>query len=186
MTERDMDSTTADEIKRQIDELNAAVKSLELFKEAIVSTLTLARFCYASFGTFGTMAVGERVLWTVERPWLDNTPSISCIPEGVYQLAPRPFYRGNYDAIEIRDVPARTHILFHKANWPNELAGCIAPNAIIGPGDWSCPLRGYDSAAAFAHLMEWFESGGQLRLAITRPQPTTGPAPIDMPDMEAP
>lgn len=121
--------------------------------------LTLTRFCVADFGTFGKMSVDGATLWTVERPWLDNMPNVSCIPEGTYECGPRPFFRGGYDAIEIENVAGRTHILFHTANWPHEVQGCIAPNSWIGPGSNACPMRGFDSRTAFNRLMEWM--GGE-------------------------
>ena len=47
----------------------------------------LERFCYAPEATFGRLTVGEDLLcYAVERPWRDNAPRISCIPEGTYPL----------------------------------------------------------------------------------------------------
>lgn len=131
-----------------------------------MKTATLHRFCLASFGTFGTLSLGEVTVYTVERPWLDNQPFISCISAGKYSCRPRRFFRGGYDAYEVTDVPGRTHILFHKANWPHELAGCIAPNAMLGPGNMACPMRGINSAAAFEKLMEW-AGGDPFKLRIS-------------------
>ena len=37
----------------------------------------------------------EFICWTVERPWLDNQPNISCIPEDTYYM--RPWQRPNND-----------------------------------------------------------------------------------------
>ncbi len=115
-------------------------------------SLTLTRFCHADFGTFGEMVVAGKRLYTVERPWLDNRPMVSCIPPGRYQCRPRRFFRGGYDAIEVCEVPDRTHILFHRANRPHELAGCIAPTSTLGclGGEWA----GLNSGAAFDVLMQ--------------------------------
>lgn len=63
---------------------------------------------------------------TVELPWLDNAVGKSCIPEGKYKavkhVAPS---KGN--SIWLRDVPGRSEILIHTANFVRELRGCIAP-----------------------------------------------------------
>lgn len=129
--------------------------------------LTLTRFCYAPDGTFGLMPVDGVVLYTVERGWLDNAPMISCIPEGTYTCRPRYFFRKEYDAIEVCDVPGRTHILFHKANLPHQLAGCIAPASELGcfGGQWA----GLASGIAFGHLMGWLP--GEFELTIEQVKP---------------
>lgn len=107
--------------------------------------------------------VDDVLLFTVERPWLQNQPYISCIPEGKYLCYSRPYYRGGYDAIALADVPMRSHILFHKANRPVDLAGCIAPVSYLAclDGDWA----GLNSAAAFRRLMDWF-GGEEFELEI--------------------
>ena len=62
---------------------------------------------------------------TLERPWLDNQPFKSCIPEGEYvcQRVDSPKFG---DTFEITNVSGRTHILFHSANHVHQLQGCIA------------------------------------------------------------
>lgn len=98
-------------------------------------TLILERFNYAPDGTFGriTLPSGKQ-LFTCEQPWNGNATGKSCIPEGIYSMAMRDspvverssggkFTRG----WEVLDVPGRTFIMFHPANWPHELKGCIAP-----------------------------------------------------------
>ena len=117
-----------------------------------MNDLTITRFARAPFGVFGSMDVDGATLYTVEKPWLNNQPSISCIPTGIYRCKPRWYYRGGYDAIEITDVPDRTHILFHKGNRPSDFAGCIGVTSYLGclNGDWA----GLNSAAAFERLMD--------------------------------
>ena len=113
--------------------------------------IILERF-YLQAGTIGIIQLpnGTRVN-TVERPWIDNTPFVSCIPEGTYECVPRRYNRGGYPAIGINNVPGRTHILFHRANYPHQLAGCIAPNSeIVLIGDL---FRGKASRTAMSKLM---------------------------------
>jgi hypothetical protein len=100
--------------------------------------LKLTRFLYDSLGTVGRLTLPDgTTLYTVERPWLDNAPSISCIPEGLYVLRPRHFFRGGYDTFEITEVPGRTHILFHVANRPHEVEGCSGLGTT-----WGCDTGG--------------------------------------------
>jgi len=138
--------------------------------------LTLERFTYAPWATHGRMWIDGKVVYTVERPWLDNAPSISCIPDGYYTCRPRRFFRGDYQAIEILNVPGRSHILFHIANWPEELEGCIAPvSKITGRG-------GSKSRFAFNHLMRYY--GHQAFMLNIRPvMGTVYSTPRGIPDV---
>lgn len=63
-------------------------------------------------------------VFTLERPWLDNKVSISCIPEGVYVV--KRDKTGRFQWYSIQDVPGRTFIEIHPANKVNQLEGCIA------------------------------------------------------------
>jgi hypothetical protein len=107
----------------------------------------------AEFGTFGEYLLNGVRYYTVERPWLDNAPSVSCIPQGTYICKNRKFHRGGYDAIEITNVPGRSHILFHKANLPMELAGCVAPTSTLGV--YKKQWAGLNSSHAFRMLMKY-------------------------------
>lgn len=65
-------------------------------------------------------------LKTVELPWRDNERRVSCIPEGMYEVVPRFSNRHNHH-FHVLNVPNRSLILFHVANFVQELEGCIAP-----------------------------------------------------------
>jgi hypothetical protein len=114
--------------------------------------LDLTRFCYAPNATFGSMIVDGIRLFTIENPWLDNRRGVSCIPEGEYVCRPRHFHRGDYPAIEILDIPDRSHILFHKANVADDVNGCIGVGVSLGclSGKWA--VR--HSSQGFAVLMK--------------------------------
>jgi hypothetical protein len=140
--------------------------------------LTITRFCYADTGTFGMMTVSGYHLYTVEQPWNGNKQGASCIPEGDYTCKPAYYHRGGYKAIEIFGnnpewiKDGRSKILIHKANWPHQLRGCIAPVS-----DWGCVsdmVGGPDSGNAFKIVMDAFGSNDFL-LRIQR---------ISLPDME--
>lgn len=126
----------------------------------------LVRFCYSPGGTFGNLLWEGRPveIFTVERPWLNNAPRTSCIPEGIYPCHPRKFFRKGYDAIEVAEVPGRSTILFHIANVPSDVEGCIAPGLALGSlrGEWSVTA----SSRAFAVLMESW-GGKSFRLEVT-------------------
>lgn len=71
-----------------------------------------------SFNQFG---------YNIELPYLDNRRSVSCIPVGIYSF--RKIVRpDNSQAIEIMNVPNRTHILAHSGNFMRDTKGCILPN----------------------------------------------------------
>ncbi len=67
--------------------------------------------------------------FTVELPWKNNIPFVSCIPPGRYLMKLGRYNRGGYDAYEVQEVPGRTLIKLHIANLPEDVFGCI------GPGD---------------------------------------------------
>lgn len=66
---------------------------------------------------------GEYV-YSLERPWKDNKPNISCIPEGEYVVDRDT--TGRHQWYSVRNVEGRTFIEIHIANRVSELQGCIA------------------------------------------------------------
>ena len=125
--------------------------------------LTLRRYLYGESCTLGFLRAPGLFAYTIERPWLDNRPSESCIPDGLYECRPRYFHHGGYDAIEVCDVPGRSDILFHKANVSTDVRGCIAPGTTIGI--LAGQVAVLNSAGAFAALMALFQ-GKVFRLLI--------------------
>lgn len=86
------------------------------------------------FGRFGTLELDDRVFFTVEKPWLDNKPFESCIPDGDYELIPHGEYGkdghvlaivgGTVSHFEDSDFE-RYACLIHTANYPKDVVGCI-------------------------------------------------------------
>ena len=71
--------------------------------------------------------VGESIetYYTLELPWKDNQRMISCIPVGVYKI--KKHNSGKFGrCFWIKDVPGRSEILIHPANYTRQLLGCIA------------------------------------------------------------
>jgi hypothetical protein len=109
--------------------------------------LTLNRV-YDPEGTNGEIQhEGQLVCPSIELPWRDNRRSISCIPEGRYEIRKR-FTEKRGQHLLVVGVPGRSGILIHPANdAQRELLGCIAPvTTVIGPG------RGIQSRAANEQL----------------------------------
>ena len=85
----------------------------------------LERFAHTPMGVFGELTIDGVTCYTVERPWLDNKPNESCIPEGVYSLELGMYNNGGYPAYEIMNVPDRSLIKMHIANNMNDVVGCV-------------------------------------------------------------
>lgn len=66
---------------------------------------------------------------TLELPWKKNKQWISCIPKGTYPVTYRKAEESrnfDYDHFHVQNVPGRTWILIHIANFIRQLLGCIA------------------------------------------------------------
>lgn len=106
----------------------------------MTTVVTLTRYAYLPEGVFGRMVLPSgHTLFTCEQPWNGNQQRVSCIPSGQYMTAMRTspvvqrssggeFQRG----WEVLDVPNRTFIMIHPANWPHELQGCISVGKTMG------------------------------------------------------
>ncbi len=68
---------------------------------------------------------------TLERPWRNNAPEVSCIPPGSY-TARRVTSPKFGETFEVTGVPGRSHILMHKGNTPADTEGCILVGAQWG------------------------------------------------------
>ena len=106
----------------------------------------------------------ELICHTMELPWINNKTFVSCIPAGVYDIGMvvSPTHGNVY---KVKDVIGRTHILFHIANKPSQLEGCIAPCMSFGVLDdeWA----GLSSEMAFTKLMNLL-AGDKHKLEIKR------------------
>ena len=89
-----------------------------------MQTVLLERFCYHPKGTLGVIKLDSETFYSVERPWLDNAPNVSCVPEGTYKTGWRDSPKFG-ETWHIKDVPNRTYILIHAANYPTDVHGCI-------------------------------------------------------------
>ena len=66
---------------------------------------------------------------TLERPWLNNQPDISCIPLGTYPLlrVRDRITSGGMNILSTYEVqiPSRAGVLFHVGNYVRDTHGCI-------------------------------------------------------------
>lgn len=74
---------------------------------------------YLSDRTVGKMGQFK----TLERPWANNEFSISCIPEGAYEVVRDK--TGRFQYYRVQDTEPRTAIEFHGGVYPYHSEGCI-------------------------------------------------------------
>ena len=84
--------------------------------------LTLARN-YLQDKTVGVLFGDDIRFPTLERPWLNNKVSISCIPEGSYYV--KRDKTGKHQYYAVQDVDGRTNIELHSGNKAAHSEGCI-------------------------------------------------------------
>ncbi|HEG4440073.1 DUF5675 family protein [Vibrio gazogenes] len=139
-----------------------------------MKTLTLHRN-YFPHGVFSYLCDenGNAMLKAIERPWKNNAPGISCIPEGTYDLIPHNSPKfGSCYALEAPELGVtifgpslRTHILIHPANRVSELEGCIALGSDFGvvSNEWAVVSSRNAIDYFMAHL-----AGERAKLVIKR------------------
>ena len=90
-----------------------------------MKTIIIRRVVTGAHGTFGVL-IHDSIPFalSLEREWLDNQRSISCIPAGTY-ICERVNSPRHGDTFEITEVPGRSHILFHKGNIDDDSHGCV-------------------------------------------------------------
>jgi hypothetical protein len=135
--------------------------------------LDLIRTCSSDkFGTFGIIRLDQvPFALTLEPPWADNKPFVSCIPTGSY-VCRRVLSKRFGETFEVMDVPGRTRILFHKGNTAQDTEGCI----ILGRGLSGSPQSPsiYYSDIAMSNFLEHLKGEESFVLAIYAPPATTG------------
>ena len=134
-----------------------------------MTTLRLDR-SYTPKGTFGLLYLPDySLLYTVECPWKQNQPNVSCIPEGLYRLTLDTF-RDEYPNYRIMNPPPGRHsIEIHRGNKARDLKGCIAPGIKLGD-HWNIE----NSREALDLLMEKLEGQQNVQLHIRSYRPSMG------------
>lgn len=89
------------------------------------SVVTLTRTSDNGVETLGTLTANGFTCYTLERPWKNNAPNVSCIPKGTYickwTFSLR-FLRYTY---EVTKVAHRSGIRIHYGNFFSDYQGCI-------------------------------------------------------------
>ena len=103
-------------------------------------TATLTRNEYTNQGTFGVLNINDKSFFSLELPWRENKPNISCIPIGQYKASLRysPHFKKNL--YWLQKVKSRTFILIHGATFAGDetfgyqthLQGCMSIGKSIG------------------------------------------------------
>lgn len=87
--------------------------------------LKLKREIISNKATLGTLELeGQELCKTLENPWLNNKPFISCIPAGKY-IAKKYSSEKYPDVWELQNVADRSKILIHNGNLERHTQGCI-------------------------------------------------------------
>lgn len=79
--------------------------------------------------TLGTLVAvnGKNVFAckTLELPWLNNRPMVSCIPPGIYTVKKVFWLRKLKSFYQVQNVPGRSGIFMHEGNYYFNYEGCI-------------------------------------------------------------
>jgi hypothetical protein len=118
--------------------------------------IILTRTAYLKEGTTGQILdnEGRPICLTLERPWENNEPNISCVPTGIYEMEldmRHPGKKTQRLVWELRGVKGRTQIQIHPGNKISHSLGCILPaSTLTTQGEI---LFGASSTAAFNSFM---------------------------------
>jgi hypothetical protein len=98
-----------------------------------MARLTIERDPSTDEGTFGVATYGSTSWHSLELPWRDNAPNVSCIPPGVYKAIAEHSPRFGRMIYRLQAVPGRTDVELHPANFGgdrakgyySDLEGCL-------------------------------------------------------------
>lgn len=75
--------------------------------------------------TLGRLFFGNFHCFTLELPWKDNAPGVSCIPIGSYPASRYHSPHLDHDVLLLSGVPGRQSIEVHFGNYTRQIEGCI-------------------------------------------------------------
>lgn len=138
--------------------------------------IEVVRDTFTGTSTTGQLFVDSQFeCFTLERP--QNDQQHPCIPEGEYEVllvAPGPHLAEIFPYRlfpELQNVPGRSGIFIHPANWAYQLEGCIAPGQPRGSNVV------YNSRANFERLMTLLKTATDGITIVIRKAPSA-PAQI--------
>ena len=104
---------------------------------------------------------------TIELPWLDNNPFVSCIPPGTYTakkiLSPTFGW-----CIQILNVPNRTNILLHYGNFYTNTKGCILIGSKFSKINHDSQINITSSRGAIKQLTSYFKPNQIFNITIQK------------------
>lgn len=142
--------------------------------------LILERFCYSENGTFGKFidAEGRFLCYTVERPWNDNVPGVSCIPEGTYKATPfdsphhgETFILENpdlhvykFEADKEQETDRCLCLLAHVGNYATSVQGCVGVGRYLSANGSTWMVT--ESSKTMEALREWWTGVTEFEVEI--------------------
>lgn len=136
--------------------------------------LKLVRTWLTEASTIGVLYVnGATECFTLELPWKDNLPDVSCIPAGTYDVLLQFSPRFNRIMPHLQAVPNREDILLHWGNFPADTEGCI----LVGEKRGNDSVL--DSVEAFSEFFPKLQAAADASepITITVVNPSEWPAP---------
>lgn len=145
-------------------------------------SFSLARRGETPLSTWGELLdlTGERLCFSLERG--AKNPDHVRIPAGTYKLDRKPLGASEFDSafkallgktykgiLWLPDIPGRTNIELHTANWISELLGCISTASVIAK-DTSGSYMAAFSKDAYRHIYPMISDAidtGGAQLTIT-------------------
>lgn len=109
-----------------------------------------------------------KVWRTLELPWKDNQPRVSCIPEGAHEFSRRYSPHNGCEVFTGVHIEGRSYINIEAANYVRQLLGCIA----LGKTIFDLDGDGIDDTAhskqAFREFMDAMTGINVFTLRITQ------------------
>jgi len=127
-----------------------------------MSDLLIIRNFKTDKAVIGTYNLGGKVYHTMENAKTLIVAQIYICERDMYYGGDGVGGKRDYPCFELRDVPDKTEVKFHIANYPYELKACIAPGMARDkdtPAVWS-------SGKAFRALMDYFAGRDSFELEI--------------------
>jgi hypothetical protein len=123
---------------------------------------------------------------SLERPWLNNFPFISCIPAGTYMIKKRwsPRFKSHLHVLSLtgkNNIEGRTWILIHAGNYFKNTKGCILVGAEfqeINSDGWLDITSSKETLKALLSFLP-NQSGLEIRDIGAKPLSWSGTDPVN-------
>lgn len=116
---------------------------------------------------FGGIRLYECV--SLELPWKNNAREVSCVPAGEYDIVLEYSQSKKMDLWELKDVPGRSEVKIHIANYVSDLLGCIAPGLRWADLNKDGIIDVANSRVAFLGFMRAMGDARRARITILDP-----------------